>query len=160
MDENVLIVDLNNLELECSQQPRLFIRFARIVADQQDQADQLERQMKVLEAELDLEIRSNPKEYSIEKITEKAITATILTSQETKDLYTKTAEAKHKLKIAQAMIAALDQKKRMIEKAVDLHGQQYFAKPYVPNKTALAVCELDKKEARTKKRKKKCRRKS
>ncbi len=154
LDDSILTIDLNRLEEECANQPKLFFKWASQLSDARQLVDEAKNEMEVTKADLNLAIRANPSKFGIEKSTEKSIDAAVLSHSQYEGAFNKHLQAKHKLDIVQAMVTAFDQRKRMLEKEVDLHGQKYFAKPYVPSETQESIDDLNKASARRKTKKK------
>ncbi len=102
--------------------------------------DKYEDYLKELKSELDLEIRKNPEFYGLNaKVTEGAITATILTSSEYKEavhnLYKLKKEFNEKQNEANKIyscISSMEQRKTALENLVKLLNQQYFSTPQEP----------------------------
>lgn len=130
--EEDIEIDEEALDIACLDQPKLMLKYSRYAALKQKEADQLKEQLDVVKAGLDLDIRSNPTKYNLDKITEAAVTNTILLHREysvVQKLYT---EAKYEANLANKATVAFEQRKSMLETLTRLHGQQYFAGPSIP----------------------------
>ena len=94
--------------------------------------DRAKLAVELAENGLALDIRSNPDKYGLTKTTEGAIMATVKTQREYLDAVTEHVDARHELSLLEAAVTAMEQRKRMIEVLITLHGQQYFAGPSAP----------------------------
>lgn len=122
-------LNMHQLDVEWIRQPKLYFTYAKKLADARRQVDELRAQLDLDAAELDKEIRTSPEDFGLEKITEPSVKQCILTQKR----YTKTQnaliEAKHKADVFNAVVEALEHRKRALEKLVDLHGRDYFSEP-------------------------------
>jgi len=157
-NESILEIDLNILEEEWVNQPKLYFRFASQLADARREEGEAKNQIEVTKAELDLAIRTNPEKFDQPekdgkcKPTEKSIAAAIIGDEDYEKSFTAHLNAKHAVDILQAMTIALEHRKKALEKAVDLHGQNYWAKPYTKNEKETTE-DFEKHTARRKKKK-------
>lgn len=135
--ESFLEIDLNNLEVEWQEQPKLFFKWARKLANARRVLDEAKAEQDLVMADLDAEIRAKPKKYGLnaEKVTEPAIKKTIMTQEEYTDAQTKVINAKHDVGLYEAGVEALNHRKRALEKEVELFGMDYFSMPRVSGKT-------------------------
>jgi hypothetical protein len=125
-------IDETALDVEWLDQPSLMFRYARNAAQARQIVDRKKENLDVVKAELDTDIRTNPGEYDLEKLTEGAILNTILQQKKYRDAYKDYVDAKYEADIAQAAVVAMAQRKDALENLVRLHGQQYFAGPKMP----------------------------
>jgi hypothetical protein len=86
-----------------------------------------------VKAEIDTKIRKNPEKYKLEKVTEGAVTAIILQSEEYKEANEEYLEKCFEYNVSSGAVKSFAQRKDMLELLVRLHGQQYFAGPRVPH---------------------------
>jgi len=147
INDDILEFDINLLEVEVAKQPKIFFKYAVEMEDAGKRLDNAERELKVIDAELDTKIRSK------EKLTETAIKSQILLHKRHQEQEKKISKRRHKYKMYQHFVTSLDQRKRMIEKAVDLHGQKYFATPTPNQRNKEHLAELEKQAIRSKGRK-------
>jgi len=125
-------IDESALDIEWLEQPSLMMKYGIHRADLQLEVERTKERIEIVKAELDKSIRSAPDSYDIPKVSESAITNTILLQpqyQKAKEAYRK---LKHELDYAWAASNAIDSKKSALENLVKLHGQQYFAGPKMP----------------------------
>jgi hypothetical protein len=125
-------IDPNALDVEWVQQPELMRRYTVHAANMKKEADDAKERLDVIRARLDMEIRVNPGQFGLEKVTEGAINATILLQAEYQKQSEVLAEARYEYDIAMAAVRALDQKKTALENLVRLLTASYFAGPQAP----------------------------
>lgn len=150
--ESVVRIDDLNLDKECVRLPTDLLHYAHETADLKDAADQCKAELEVLEADLSKSIRAHPENYGIEKVTESAINAAVLTSPEYQKKQKRLREARHDLDLCQAVVSALECKKRSLVMLVDLHGMGYFADPRLSKTGQAAVQSMTKEAVRPRRR--------
>lgn len=133
-----LAIDPNQLDVEAGMQGELFFKWSEAYVDARHEFDMAKLQLEVLEAEMGSKIRLDPKAHGLTKSTEAAIKEAIIASPDYEDAYLKFIRARTNYSLLEKAVNALEQKKRMIECLVTLHGQQYFAGPAVPRDLAAA----------------------
>ena len=126
---DVLSIDLNRLEVELERQARLFGKWASRLADAKGRVRDAKSELAVTKAELKMEIRSKPDRFRMKKVTDQSVEDCVILQTDYKHALRVLNEALHYEDVLQAKVDALEQKKRMMEKLVDLHGQQYWSKP-------------------------------
>lgn len=126
-----LKLDLAELDSAAVQQAELFFKWSTKAINARAEFEAAKSRLDLTEARLSLECRKNPEEFGLEKSTEAAVQQAVATHIEFLRARTAMYEAKTASAAADARVEAMEQKKRMIEVAVTLHGQNYFAKPSV-----------------------------
>ena len=134
--EKDINIDEQALDVECLEQPRITLQYAKWVADMERKKDRAKERVEVMKAELDRDIRNNPDKYGLTKITEGAVQNTIILQPEYREAQEAYIEAKHESDIAKAAMRAVDTKKAALENLVKLFGLSYFAGPSVPRNLA------------------------
>lgn len=146
--ESVVSIDENNLDRECIKLPTQYLQAAFQSAEAKRDVAEGKSELSVVEADLNRAIRADPATYGIEKITESAINAAIATSKE----YTKAKQALQEFEyyadLAQALVWALEHKKRSLTLLVELHGMSYFSKPKVSEAGREAVERMTQRKVR------------
>lgn len=127
------IVELNELELdkECVRLPSDYLKYAVLSADLKKKVDLRKGELELAEARLSKLIRDTPGKYGMDKVTEASISACILTQEEYQTAVRLLNAAKHEQEVCQAIVWALEHKKRSLSLLVDLHGMGYFANPEI-----------------------------
>jgi len=159
--ELILDIDKNLLDNEWLNQPKLYYNWALQLEDARVALDNVKAEFDVVQSEIDLDIRTNPENYeelpkeAVDKgkITEKMVAAVLIMQKDYREAQQTVFEAKHRVGILQAAVAALDQRKKALEKLVDLHGQKYFATPRVPENSKEVIEQIEKRSVRRRGRK-------
>ena len=151
-DQPLFELDETRLDEHWIEQPRIMFKAMKDLADAKLAVDEAKTHLQVVEAETSKEVRSDPVEYGIEKVTEKAITECLVSSEPVVEATASLQEKKHHADICQAMVTALDHRKKALEKLVDLHGQSYFATPQASGESGKKMREVEKKSVRKKSR--------
>jgi len=132
MDESsktLLDIDEYNLDIEWKKQPSLYLEMATQLADAKGEHDAAKSGFEIVKAKLSLDIRSNPDNYGLDKITESTVNHALVTQAGHMEANSEVIKAKHKVDLLQAVVTALDHRKRALESLVSLHGQKYFSEP-------------------------------
>lgn len=127
--EPFLEIDKNLLDEEWLKQPKLYMQYAEKLAKYERQLDEAKSELDVTKAEIQLKVRNNPGNYDLEKVTEGAIEAVIVTQEEYQEGLETLNKIKYQVAIYKAAVRAIDQRKDALENLVRLHGQSYFATP-------------------------------
>lgn len=130
--ENDIMIDESALDVEWLDQPRLFLKYAKHLAECRRKLDIAKEELELVKAELDKDIRSNPDKYELSKITESVVQNTIVLQKRYIKAVQNLNDVKYEVDIALAAVRAFEQRKDALENLVKLHGQQYFAGPRVP----------------------------
>lgn len=125
-------IDVSQLDLECALQAERFYYWSQKAIEASFEVEQLKFRMDTLQARLEMECRQNPENFGLIKPTEAGIAAAVRIHKKYQDMQEKYLEARKNYKLLEAAVNTMDQKKRMIESLITLHGQQYFAGPSVP----------------------------
>lgn len=145
LNDNILEFDTTLLEVECAKQPKLFFKWAEEAEKADKRLDDAERELKVIDAKLDEKIRK-----SKDKPTEAGIKAMIMLDPKHIEQEELISKRRYKAKLLKQFVMSLDQRKRMLEKAVDLHGQKYFATPMPNERNREHLAELERQTIRRK----------
>lgn len=125
-------INPEELDLEWLRQPQLYARYAQESAHAKDRLSLAKENLDVIKAKLDKAIRMTPSEYGVEKVTEGAITATLLQLPEYEGANKTYLQAKLDADLIQAAVSAMDHRRAALENLVRLHAAQYFAGPREP----------------------------
>jgi hypothetical protein len=125
--ENIQI-DKYSLDLEFEKHPMLYHEFAMDLILAEEERDTAKDKLELIRSQLDLAIRSDPKLFLIDKLTEGAINSTINQNkkfQESQATYNKAVNSVRVLKVA---VESLNQKKAALENLVRLYLGEYYSK--------------------------------
>lgn len=125
----IMDIDLANLEVEWQEQPKLYLAAAEELADAKKAAEELELELIVRKAEAEKEVRAEPEDFGLEKVTEAGVKAAVDTHKKVISLRSKIIEANHLVGLLVGKCRALEHRKRALEKEVDLFLAGYFAAP-------------------------------
>lgn len=141
--DDLLSIDLDELHLEWTRQPKRFRRAAADVADAQDALRQAEADLEVAYAEAARDIRNSPQRYGIE-VSSRTGAPTVDAVKESSVLHPAYQRAlkrvnhlKHKVDLLNGLKTALDHRKKALEKLVDLRLANYFAEPSTKGRDAI-----------------------
>lgn len=139
-------IDPAALDIAAVEQADLFFKWAKRAVDAKKDLDDADAEMDRMKSVLELKCRRSPEKYGITSVTEAAVKATAITHPR----YLAAVQSHHAARARSAeldaMVKAMDQRKRMIEVLVDLHGQEYFAGPAVPRDLAAAYAATRQKQ--------------
>jgi hypothetical protein len=132
-EDNFIDINEHELDREWVEQPKLYYKWAKKLADKRLYLDEAKANFDLVKADLDARIRADPDEFDLgEKVTEASVQACILRQVEYVNAQQELNAARHEVNVLEAGVSALDHRKRALEKLVDLYGMQYFAEPTVP----------------------------
>jgi len=128
--KRILNVDKNRLDEEWLEQPRLRFAFHEALADANAAVERAEANIKLMDAELDKEIRLCPSEFNFEKApTEPGIKATILSHERHQEAFENWVNSKHEADVLMACVKAIDDRKYALQDLVRLRLANYFGDP-------------------------------
>ncbi len=137
-------IDEMKLDREWLGQAESYFRFASKLANAKRSYDEADNDVKVLKAELELAIRSNPSQYGLDKVTEGVVAAAVLVQPEYKKSMEELRDHRHAVDIFSAAVEAMQHRKRALEKLVDLQLSNYYAAPVASKENREAVDEMNK----------------
>ena len=131
--EKDLNIDMENLDVEATLQPELFFKYASLAKKARERYDLAKMKLNIIEAELARKVREAPRRFGVIKITESSIKEAVLSHPEYRTAYKKMIRTRSTADLLNKAQEAMDQRKRMLELLVQLHGREYFAGPSVPH---------------------------
>ncbi len=146
--ESIIDIDLNNLEKEWADQPKLYLKYAEILADKRFQHAEAKAQIKVVEAEVLLRIRRNPTKYDITKASEKAYTAAVAIHEDVQAAITRANKKAYQVDMYEAMVRALEHRKAALEDEVRMMLSGLNAEPRAPKGSREEMDEAVKRQVR------------
>lgn len=138
--DEFLTIDVTRLDEEWLDQPRLTRRVCAAEADARHEWTKAKARLDVVSAELSLNVRRNPDVYDLDKPTEKSIEATILLQPKYQAALEEVNDLKHALDLHTADVSATIDRRRALERSVDLAQMEYFGEPKA---RSAATRELD-----------------
>ena len=131
-DTYIFDLDKNRLDEEWENQPRLYHKYAELLADARADYDYAKAACDDQEAETSLRVRKNPEDYGLDKTTEDVVKKTTEIQKEYRKAKEAVIVAKHKVEKLDAIVRALDHRKRALENLVSLRLANYYAEPVAP----------------------------
>jgi len=125
-------IDPSALDVECCKQADLFYKWCKRSILARSDMDHVKLKLEIIEAKLQMDCRKNPENFGVTKLTEAVVMAAVKCHAKYQKAYEEYLEAKENASLLEKAVFAMEQKKRMIENLITLHGQQYFAGPSVP----------------------------
>jgi len=144
--EQDVSIDETALDVEWLQQANLMYKYARYYAETKKAMDEAKERLDFIKAKVEMDIRANPENYGLSKVTESAVASTILLQPEYQEASKKYIEARYENDVATAAVRAIDQKKTALENLVKLLSVSYFAGPSAPRDLSLEWNERIKKK--------------
>lgn len=125
-------IDPDQLDVEWLRQPTLMLKYTQHESECRKKLDSARRDLDVIKAQLDHDIRNDPSAFDLEKATETAISNAILMEEEFINQQKIVQKEEYELNMAVAAVRSMYVKKDALENLVRLFGQQYFAGPKSP----------------------------
>ena len=126
-------IDPASLHLVAATQSDVFFYWAQKSVEARMAQDRSKLKFELVESRLKVQARSRPEDFGLSKVTEGSLDEVVKTHEE----YLAAQEiffiAREESLLLDWAVQALEQRKRMIEVLVTLHGQQYFAGPATPH---------------------------
>ncbi len=151
LDETCLNINLDALEVEAARQARLTYLASKELAEAKQAWKMKTQEKDLIHAAQTKLVRSTPSKFGLASSpTETAIKSVVASRKAYKQIVEQEATLQYEVDILKGLVNALDHKKRMIEMEITLHGQNYFATPYI--KSAAWKEMIDTNEKRTTRR--------
>jgi hypothetical protein len=109
------------------------VKYSRKLAEAKLERDLHKEALEFTRADLDRKIREDPDKYGLVKVTESALSSTILLNEKYQEKSSNFHDANFEVNLLQGVVNAVEQRKSALENLVRLHGQNYFSGPSVPH---------------------------
>ena len=129
IDPTILQIDELRLDREWTRQPKLMWEFGERLADARRDHEAAKNVLEATAAEVDAEIRKDPKAFGLDKVTEAVVKNAVVLCEDYETTQAEVLQAKHRVDVLAAIVNALEHKRRALENLVSLHGMSYFAEP-------------------------------
>lgn len=131
--EEDLSIDKNNLDEECVHDAGIYDVWARAEAHAKLLFEKAKDRLKVIEAEVELKIRGMEKDelslkYNINSVTDKAVTAIVLTDPKVREAKKDYLQTQHRVSLTETARRSLDKRGSRLDNLIFLHGQGYFGR--------------------------------
>jgi len=152
---DLFYIDLNKLEEQIAEHSFLFVQYNKELKKAKEKLNQEKAKLDLVIAELSLKIGRKPAKYKLkDKPTVVMISNTVLTRTKYKEAFQIYSDAQDLVSTLQIYVNAFEHRKRMLSEAVTLHGQSYFATPYIASSEIKEIVDmLEKKRLRKPKKK-------
>ena len=127
--DNDFQINQHSLDHELIQQPILVHHWSTKLAEAKLKLDAALNELSVARAKTDQEIRKNPEQFGLTKVTEATVDAAITTDTIVQKNITNVNDLRYEMRLCDAACTACEHKKRSLEKLVELHGRDYFSAP-------------------------------
>lgn len=122
-----LSVDEAQLTEQWGEQPALMLEYGLLLADAEDDVDNTKARLGQVSAELETDIRNNPTDYGIMKVTEAAIAAAVPQQKDYISAVEDHNNAKSDARHLRAVVDALSHRKAALQGKTELFQRQWFA---------------------------------
>ena len=147
-DRNFIDVDKYALDEELEMQPRLFLFFSEQLVEARGDLKEAETALELCKSKLDLEVRRRPAKFGIKDVKEASIKSAVLLHVKYKKAERVVRQRTRVVGRLAAAVAALDHRKKSIEKLCDLWAQSYFSKPRPSVEAKEKLDDLEKRTSR------------
>lgn len=129
--DSVVQIDKDRLDEEWVKQPFRFHRFAKRLANARKKWGEAKAHADVVEAEVAQAIRRDPTKFGIStgKPTDAAVKAMVTLHLKVRAAKQAEIDAEHLVDVLEAVVNALEHRKKALENLVYLHGRDYFSAP-------------------------------
>jgi len=166
MKVDIFEIDKNGLDEEWVNQQRNYAKSARAMADAREELERAKAseevskdELKLVDAELELDIRKNPSKFDLDKVTEGAVEKAVIIQErhrialkETYKARNERIKAQHAYDIYQAEVYTLNNKKSAIESLVQLRLSDYFSEPRLKGAAGEEMKEAEENKAFSRRR--------
>lgn len=120
-------VDRFNLEIELERHTHMYLKYMELEVEAQDIRDRLERRVDLIKAEMDAKVRSNPKKYGIEKVSEGAIKSVVIKSQQYQEKEEEYLLAVKRARTLAGVMKGMEHRKRALTELTSLFNSGYYS---------------------------------
>jgi hypothetical protein len=147
---NPFVIDENDIGGEWLRQPKLMRKAGHTEADAQHEYNQAKSRVEVVRARLWLAIRKNPLAYELrEKPTEEDVKAAVFAHDDYQQAVREMNDAKHYADLCSADTVAMIDRRKALERRVELLSLNYFSEkePHAPTEEARDLIDSHRKHS-------------
>ena len=122
-----LSIDEYNLEIECREQPILYMDVVEIVSEAKARAVSLKKHAEFIKSDLYIKVLKDPGNYSLAKTTDSSINAIVTIQKEYREAVKDFIEADELANALFGLQVSVEQRKSMIKDLVSLFIHQYYS---------------------------------
>ena len=154
---DLFYIDMNRLEEQVAEHSFLFVQYNKELKRLKTKVAKAKANLDLVHAEITISIVKDPEKYKLPaKPTATLVSCRVLKHSKYKEALNIYHEVIEECDMMQVYVNAYDHRKRMLEEAVKLHGQSYFATPYIASSDIKEVVDqLRKRKIRGRKSKSK-----
>lgn len=127
-------VDPSQLDVEAVRQSDVFYKWAERAIRAKSKADQLDFELKVLEAKLQAQCRADPESFGVTNVTEKAVASAVLCHEKYRNGMLDLIKAREEQALLDKAVQAMEHRKSMLKVLQELYAGQYFTGPAEPRR--------------------------
>ena len=127
MDDLRLEIDELRLREEWQGQPLLVLQWTGQQADAVLVADRAKATYELAKATAARSIRDEPATYGLTKLTEGTVAGAVVEHPEVRGALSVWHEAKHRAAVLAGVVSAIEDRRRALQKIVELESREYFA---------------------------------
>lgn len=124
-----LRINKYDLETEWLNQPNLYYHYSKLQADARLEMDEAKEKLEQIKADLNLDVRSDPKKFGVEKVTNESVAAAIIVEQEYVEALREVNITRHSYEVISGAVRAMEQRRSALENLVKIQLSQIHATP-------------------------------
>jgi len=121
-----LSIDPDSLEQECVMQPLLFCQIGELAAEARSDAKKAKEHVEYVKAKLKGDMRTNPKTYGLDKVTDKAVEAAVQAHPDTQEALRDYIESNKAADAMSILQTSAEQRRAMLKNLVELIVHHYY----------------------------------
>ena len=130
----------------------LVYQWGRRAEEARRRLDEARLELEETEASVNIQIRKNPANFGLDKVTESAIASMVILDVKVSTAKRKVLRLKYRLGKLQVIMHGLDDRKKALEYLCQLWSQSYFAEPKLPEDSKKLIDKMEDKRLFGKKR--------
>lgn len=131
-EDEFFTVGLYNLDRQWVKLPRTYRKYSDLLAEAKKECEQAQAAFKLIEAELNLDVRKHPEDYDLPKTTNDAVKFLVIALPKYQKAEQKVIDAQHQVESLQAGLKTLEVCKKSLENLTTLYLHAYYAEPRAP----------------------------
>lgn len=130
--KEALEINRSSLDYEWLKQPTLYQMWSEELAKADSERYRAKERLDLISAEIDSEIRLNPKHFGLERATDSAIKSRILLDERYKQANEEVVKTRENYAVISGILEALQHKKAALGDCVRMMLAGYFSSPNIP----------------------------
>ncbi len=129
MDSNDFVIDKHNLDKEWEKQPKLMDVYTSSLAEAIKEKDQLSLSLDILMSECSKNVRADPAQYRVDKVTDKSVAETVALLPAVIESQKELIQAIYKVSVLKGAVSSMEHKKTSLEWLSRLFLKNYYGTP-------------------------------